>query len=78
MVISRHTQIVICLQPRPQFRRVPKQRARRNAVSAEMPRFAKTISLIRRGGTFKARANAFWDKPCGFTLVSAASFLKPL
>jgi hypothetical protein len=29
-------------------------------LSAVMPRFSKTISLIRRGGTFNARASAFW------------------
>src|SRR5690606_20293953 len=38
----------------------PNTAARRSAVSALIPRFPRTISLIRRGGTPAARASAFW------------------
>jgi len=37
---------------------VPKKRAKRKAVSAVMPRFSKTISLIRRGGMRRATVRA--------------------
>jgi len=39
---------------------VPKKAASRKAVSAVIPRFASTISLMRLGGTPVARASAFW------------------
>src|SRR5512143_1646815 len=44
---------------------VPKYRARRNAVSAVMPRRSRTISLMRAGVTPSAWAKAVADSPSG-------------
>ena len=44
---------------------VPKYRAKRNAVSAVMPRRSRTISLMRAGVTPNARAKALADSPIG-------------
>ena len=54
---------------------VPKKRASRNAVSALIPRFPRTISLIRAGVTPSAFANALEDKPIGF--INSSSRISP-
>ena len=66
LLVTRTPQIIVGLQARPHFRagaEIPRQP---QAVSAVMPRFSRTISLMRRGGTFNARASAFCDRPRGF------------
>src|SRR5437868_1601527 len=50
---------------------MPRYRARRRSVSAVIARLPRTISLMRRGGTPMARANAFWVMPIGFMNSSA-------
>src|ERR1039457_7032924 len=44
---------------------VPKYRPRRRAVSAEIPRFSRTISLMRLGGTWISLARRYWLMPSG-------------